>query len=170
MLTIIIAIAIVFVFVLIIAWLTDSPFIHTIATGICFVVVLVGCTIGVVVPVNGFNEWKLTQETELVTLSNSLASGGVGMIYVSLSADNAYTYRYEIDSEFGTEMGKTCKTQTLVGKDVEEVEDPNCEKAVVRVYQREGKRTIWTFALGTEETKYIFYVPEGTISKEVTLK
>ena len=92
MLTIIIAIAIVFVFVLIIAWLTDSPFIHTIATGICFVVVLVGCTIGVVVPVNGFNEWKLTQETELVTLSNSLASGGVGMIYVSLSADNAYTY------------------------------------------------------------------------------
>ena len=109
MLTIIIAIAIVFVFVLIIAWLTDSPFIHTIATGICFVVVLVGCTIGVVVPVNGFNEWKLTQETELVTLSNSLASGGVGMIYVSLSADNAYTYRYEIDSEFGTEMGKTYK-------------------------------------------------------------
>lgn len=92
------------------------------------------------------------------------------MIYVSLSADNAYTYRYEIDSEFGTEMGKTYKTQTLVGKDVEEVEDPNCEKAVVRVYQREGKRTIWTFALGMEETKYIFYVPEGTISKEVKLK
>lgn len=46
MLTIIIAIAIVFVFVLIIAWLTDSPFIRTIATGICFVVVLIGCTIG----------------------------------------------------------------------------------------------------------------------------
>lgn len=41
---------------------------------------------------------------------------------------------------------------------------------IVRVYQREGKRTIWTFALGTEETKYIFYVPEGTISKEVKLK
>ena len=162
MLTIIIAIAIVFV--------TDSPFIRTIATGICFVVVLIGCTIGVIVPISGFNEWKLTQETELVTLSNSLASGGVGIIYVSLSADNAYTYRYEIDSEFGTETGKTYKTQTLVGKDVEEVEDPNCEKAVVRVYQREGKRTIWTFALGTEETKYIFYVPEGTISKEVKLK
>lgn len=170
MLTIIIAIAVVFVFILIIAWLTDSPFIRTIATGICFVVVLVGCTIGVISPVSGFNEWKLTQETELVTLSNGLASGGVGMIYVSLSADNAYTYRYEIDSEFGTETGKTYKTQTLVGKDVEEVEDPNCEKAVVRMYQREGKRTIWTFALGTEETKYIFYVPEGTISKEVKLK
>lgn len=82
MLTIIIAIAIVFVFVLIIVWLTDSPFIRTIATGICFVVVLIGCTIGVIVPISGFNEWKLTQETELVTLSNSLASGGVGIIYV----------------------------------------------------------------------------------------
>ena len=170
MLTIIIAIAIVVVFVLIIAWVTDSPFIRTIATGFCFVVVLIGCTIGVIVPISGFYEWKLTQETELVTLSNSLASGGVGIIYVSLSADNAYTYRYEIDSEFGTETGKTYKTQTLIGKDVEEVENPNCEKAVVRVYQREGKRTIWTFALGTEETKYIFYVPEGTISKEVKLK
>lgn len=77
MLTIIITIAIVFVFILIIAWLADSPFIHMIATEICFVVVLVGCTIGIVVPVSGFNEWKLTQETELVTLSNSLASGGV---------------------------------------------------------------------------------------------
>lgn len=129
-----------------------------------------GFVLGLAVPVSGYKEWRLTEETELVTLSNSLTSGGVGMIYVSLSADNAYTYRYEIDSEFGTEMGKTYKTQTLIGKDVEEVEDPNCEKAVVRVYQREGKRTIWTFALGTEETKYIFYVPEGTISKEVKLK
>ena len=95
---------------------------------------------------------------------------GTGLVYVSLSADNAYTYRYEIDSEFGTETGKTYKTQTLVGEDVEEVEDPNCKQAVVRVYQREGKKSIWTFAFWTKETKYIFYVPEGTISKEVKLK
>ncbi len=129
-----------------------------------------GFVLGLAVPVSGYKEWRLTEETELVTLSNGLASGGTGLVYVSLSADNAYTYRYEIDSEFGTETGKTYKTQTLVGEDVEEVEDPNCKQAVVRVYQREGKKSIWTFAFWTKETKYIFYVPEGTISKEVKLK
>lgn len=138
---------------------------------ICSAIIVLGIAIGVVIPVNGYTEWELTEETELVTLSNDLASGGTGGIfYVSLSADNAYTYRYEIDSEFSTETGKTYKTKTLVGEDVEEVEDPDCEKAVVRVYEREGKKTLWTLALGTKETKYVFYVPEGTISKEVKLK
>lgn len=149
----------------------DHDILEKSAPFICSVIIVFGVAIGLVIPVNGYTEWKLTEETELVTLSNGLASGGSGNIcYVSLSADNAYTYRYEIDSEFGTETGKTYKTQTLVGEDVEEVEDPDCEKAVVRVYEREGKMTLWTLASGTKETKYVFYVPEGTISKEVKLK
>ena len=121
-------------------------------------------------PISGYQEWELVKELELVTLSNDLSSGGTGAIYVSLSANNAYTYRYEIDSEFGTQTSKEYQTNTLSSKNVVEVEDPNCETAVIREYYREGKRSIWTFATFAEETKYVFYVPEGTISKEIKLK
>lgn len=118
--------------------------------------------------ISGYEEWELMEETELISLSKDVASGGTGFVYVSLSADNVYTYRYEINSEFGTETSKEYKTTTLTDKDVEEIEDPNCEVPVIRVYQRDAKRTIWTLGWATE-TKYVFYVPEGTISKEVKL-
>jgi len=54
------------------------------------------------------------------------------------------------------------------GKNVEEVEDPNCEVPVIRVYRKVAKATIWTYGLYSK-TKYVFYVPEGTIYKEVNL-
>lgn len=119
--------------------------------------------------ISGFTEWQLIQETELISLSNDLASGGTGCVYVSLSADNAYTYRYEINSEFGTETSKEYKTATLVGADVEEIEDTNCNTPIVMVYKREGKMSFWTFGWLNTQIKYVFYVPEGTISKEVKL-
>jgi len=137
--------------------------------GLVFVVLILGgIAIGVLSPISGYNEWEVVQETELISLSNDMASGGTGIVYVSLSADNVYSYRYEINSEFGTETSREYKTATLTGKDVEEVEDPNCEVPVIRVYKRDAKRTIWTFGL-YGETKYVFYVPEGTISKEIKL-
>lgn len=131
--------------------------------------VLISVICGVFIPLSGYTDWKMVQETELVSLSNNTASGGVGLVYVSLSADNAYTYRYEIDSEFGTETSKEYQTATVLGQNVQEVEDPDCETPVIRVYTRKGKMSVWTFALMHEETKYVFYVPEGTISKEVKL-
>lgn len=137
---------------------------------IAAIVGVLGIGAGLCAPLSGYTEWELIQETELVSLTNNPASGGVGKLtYVSLSADNAYTYRYEIDSEFGTETSREYDTNTLVNKDVEEIEDYNCKKPVIREYQKKGKRTIWTFAFDTTITKYIFYVPEGTISKEVKL-
>lgn len=53
--------------------------------------------------------------------------------------------------------------------EIEEIKDGNNEAFIVREYQRKGKVSIWTFAFDTKETKYIFYVPEGTISKDVNL-
>ena len=52
---------------------------------------------------------------------------------------------------------------------VEEIEDPNCTTPVIREYSQKAKRSIWTFALGQTNYKYNFYVPEGTISKDVKL-
>ena len=169
MLTIVLGIVAGFAIGIGIAILFDSDGAAHICATIVVVAILISCYAGLLVPLSGYTDWELAQETELVSLSNSTVSGGVGLVYVSLSASNSYTYRYEIDSEFGTEASKVYKTVTLVGEDVEEVETSECETPVVRVYTRTGKMSIWALALGSEQTKYVFYVPEGTILKEVKL-
>jgi len=115
-----------------------------------------------------FGEWELINETELIALSNNTVTEGGGFVYVAVSGENVYTYRYEISSEFGTDTSIEYETDTISG-DVIESEDPNCEKPVLLEYERKAKITIWTFGLGQSETKYVFYVPEGTIQKEVKL-
>lgn len=126
-----------------------------------------GIMIGIFVPTK-YGDWELVEQTELVSLSNSTVTEGGGLIYVSVSGENTYTYRYEISSEFGTETSTEYKVDT-VSKNVIESEDENCEVPVLRKYVRKGKITIWTFGLSSE-TKYVFYVPKGTIQKEVKLK
>ena len=118
------------------------------------------------------NEWELYNETPLVTLYNSTASKGYGgLFYVSVSADNVYTYRYEIDSEFGSKKSKSYIVATLNSNDklVIETEDPECTKPVLQHYIRTNKKSIWTFGLERNDI-YDFHVPEGSIIKDVTLK
>ena len=135
------------------------------------IVILVAFGIGIFYPVKGYTDWELVNETKLVTLSNSVSSQGSGtMLYVSISADNVYSYRYEIDSEFKAEGAKSYKVDTISGSDIEEIEDANCTEAKLQEYHRKGKLSIWSFALLGYETKYVFLVPEGTISREIALK
>lgn len=129
--------------------------------------ILIGIFVGIFVPVK-YGEWELVNETELVSLSNSTVTEGGGVIYVSMSAENTYTYRYKISSEFGTETSTEYEVDTISGNVIES-EDKNCEVPVLKEYVRKGKMTIWTFGLGREE-KYVFYVPENTIAKDVKLK
>ena len=148
---------------------TNSQNPLTFCSLIALFVAIGAVVLGLSYPVSGYSEWELVSETELITLSNGMASGGTGFIYVSLSAENAYTYRYEVDSEFGTETSKEYQTATLSGGNVTEIEDPNCKIPVIRIYQRDAKRSIWTFGWFNTQYKYVFYVPEGTIYKEVKL-
>ena len=164
MLSIILGIVLGIIFLFVLARLNADA---NVATIICVLIILGGIGVGLS-PISGYKEWELKQETELISLSNDIAYGGTGLVYVSLSADNVYTYRYEINSEFGTETSREYKTATLTGNGVEEIEDPNCEVPVIRVYKRDAQKTIWTFGLASE-AKYVFYVPEGSISKEVKL-
>lgn len=166
MLAIVIGIAVAGVLVLL-ACISKDVGIAMPLTMLAAVSVLAGILIGIIVPVE-YKEWELVQETELVSLSNSVATTGGGFIYVSVSGENVYTYRHEIQSEFGTETSTEYKVDT-VSENVIESEDENCEGPVLRKYVRKGKMTIWTFGLGSE-TKYVFYVPKGTIQKEVNLK
>ena len=169
MLSIIIGIVIIIVLIF---FGTEWIDINSIVFSVIFTdVVIVAGVIGLFYPIKGYTDWQLVKETELVTLSNSVASQGSGrMFYVSISADNVYSYRYEIESEFKTEGSKSYKVDTVSGDNVEEIEEANSSKAILQEYHRKGKMSIWSFAFLSDETRYVFRVPKGTISREVALK
>ena len=73
-----------------------------------------------------------------------------------------------VENTFGSSTAREYQLQTISSENVREVEDPNCEVALLRHYQRTAKKSIWTFGLYTEDM-YVFYVPEGTISKSIGL-
>lgn len=131
-------------------------------------VILVVAIIVAFCPVNGYeDEATLVREIELVALSNDVSSEGRGLLFVSVSANNVYSYKYEVDNPYGSD-GKSFETKT-VSENVIETESSQCQKAVLRVYEREAKTNIWTFCW-VKQVEYEFYVPEGTIDREVTLK
>lgn len=170
MLTIVLGILIVLLIVFLFAYFTNmsSFLVATIAMwsimGILY--------LGLFCPLSGYNDWRLVEETPLVSLSNSTATEGKGnLIYVSISAENVYSYRYKIESEIKTENAKTYKVDTKSEADgkITETEDIDCKLPSLRHYTRTYKKSIWTFGLG-HDNLYDFYVPEGTICKDVKLK
>ncbi len=117
-----------------------------------------------------FGESELVRQTELVSLSNSTVSSG--NVFVSISGEEIYTYRHRIDTEFGTETSTEYVTSSISHDDgnIIESEDINCKTPVLLEYMTKSKVTIWTFGFGVALTDYVFYVPEGTIQKDVQLK
>ena len=118
----------------------------------------------------GYKEPVLVDEIELVSLNNTVSSeGGGNMFYVSVSANNVYTYRYEVKDKYNL-GGKSYEMATL-SDNVTEVESKECKKPVLKVYEKKPKRSWITFAFGSSsKVEYVFYVPEGTIKKQVVLK
>lgn len=167
MLIIVIGIAIVFV-LLLIASLFDNN--STVVANIGTVIVLAALVLGLFLP-TGYKDEELVEEIELVSLSNSTSAEGEGIIYVSITGENSYSYRYEVDSKYGTTTSKEYVVETISKKNgnIVEVEDPNCEKAVIQRFVKKSKITIWSFGFGGSETTYVIYVPEGSISKEISL-
>lgn len=129
------------------------------------IIVFIGGLIGGIFIPTEYEEWEVYNTTEIVTLSNSTVTEGGGFLYVSVSGENVYTYRYEIDS---TATITDYKTDTISGNVVER-EDINCKVPELIEERRKGKVTIWSFGL-IPDTRYVFHVPYGTISHEVKLK
>lgn len=128
--------------------------------------ILVGIGLGM------FLQTKLTEniliyETEIVSLKNSVSSERSN-IFVSVSAENIYSYRYEVETDIGTGTSTEYKLETISGNVIES-EDPNCKVPVYRKYKQKAKVTWWSFGLGYEKITHVFYVPEGTISRNVNL-
>ena len=134
------------------------------------IIMFVAIFVSIFHPFDGYTDWELVEETELVTLSDTSVSGDIGPIYLSLSG-NTYTYRYEeVDSTFevNSKFGTKSTTSHISAYDVTVIEDPECQKPVLMEYGRTAKETLWNFSFCCESS-YVFYVPEGTISKEIKL-
>lgn len=119
-----------------------------------------------------YKEEELVEEIRLVSLQNSISESGNGIFYVSISAENVYSYRYKVSSEFGTETSTEYKLKKLSKSDgdILESEDPNCKEPVLIVYKAKHKVSLWTLGvLGPNKYTYVFYVPEGTIQKDAKL-
>lgn len=131
------------------------------------VILVFSVFIALFVPVAGFNEPELVEEIELVSLNNSVVSEGRGgLFYVSVTAENVYSYRVEVPNTSEKE-GKMYELKTVKGN-VKELETDTA-KAVLRVYKAKPKRWLWTFAIGASETSYVFVVPYGSITHEIAL-
>jgi len=170
MLTIILGILIAFLIIVIGARITNNNSdIITLSTTLCTLIIVVSIAVGLFLPLSGYTNWEPLSRKDLISLSNSTVGGSEGFIYVSVSSSNIYTYRYQVNSEFGTDTSKDFVTETVDGECVIEVEDESIDTAYLQIYTRKAQKSIWTFGFFVEQYKYVFYVPPGSISKDVNL-
>ena len=145
----------------------------TICTAIAIlaiVCVIGGVVAGIIEPVSGYGEPQMVSTTELVSLRDDTVSEGTGrLFYVSISGTNSYTYYVEVDSNYASNSQKAYKSKTISGSNITIVEDDSYTEAKLVTYVRYGKKSFWTFAAGAKEYEYVFYVPTGTIARDVSL-
>ena len=133
--------------------------------------VIAGFYVGIVKPVSGYGEAEVVSTTELLSLRDDTVSEGTGrLFYVSISGTNSYTYYVEVDSEYASNSQKAYKSKTISSSNVTIVEDDSYTDAKLVTYVRYGKKSFWTFAAGAKQYEYVFYVPKGTIARDVTLR
>ena len=116
-------------------------------TGI--LIIIVGIGIGLFCPISGYDDFKEKGTLELTLFrSNDILNSEY--VYAEVS-DKKATY-----SSNGTE-------QKTVSGCVVTIEQARCEKPTLIIEEGKGRMSIWTFALFNSETKYVFYIPKGSI-------
>jgi len=150
----------IFILALIFDFLTGG--IRDIIFGIILLAVLFGM-MGIIVPTE-FSEPELYSTIDLVSLSDETVSSGRGMIYVSISGANSYTYYVEVESPYGDSTSKSYKSNTISGNNITVVESDEFMDAKLAVYKSIPKKDFWSFrCFERPKYEYVFYVPKGTI-------
>ncbi len=133
-------------------------------------VLITAISIGLLVPTGGTLPFEEAKIQNLHSLKNELTIKGNGSpLYVNISTNNTYLFYAETDSEFANENSKAYVSRSLAGNNVTVVEEDNCEQPRLVEYYRDNVPTFWTYGINARETKYVFYVPVGTIAHDLTL-
>lgn len=112
------------------------------------------------IPSGDYCEWKTSSDIiQLTQLTDEINTN-----YVKKS-ETAITFRYISVSEFGTEkiLAKIKKNDNIFFEIVEIDEN---SQPYMTISEREGKSSFLTFNKQPTQTKYIFYVPAGTVIYE----
>lgn len=148
----------------------ENEIIGSLVLVVAFICVIAGFYVGIAVPVSGYADPQILDTTELVSLRDGTISEGTGgLFYVSISGTNSYTYYVEVDSAYASNSQKAYKSNTLYGSNITIVEDSSFTDAKLVTYVMYGKKTFWTFSAGAKEYEFVFYVPEGTVSRDISL-
>lgn len=126
----------------------------------CFVLILsTFIWFGMYSDVSGYEEPEKVSTTEIVSVRDEVISEGI----------NSYTYYVEVDSPYASNSQKAYESKTISKNKVTIVEDDSYTEAKLVTYLRHGKKSLWTFAIRTETYEYVFYVPTGTITQDVSV-
>ena len=124
---------------------------------------------GLFCPTGKYKSVEVVNTTQLVALSDQTISEGKGRLFVTIHANNAYTYYTEVESEFAGDNDKAYVSRTISRGNITVVEEENCQEPRLVVYSQEAKGTFWSFGIGVSRDNYVFYVPEGTIAHDFSL-
>ena len=106
--------------------------------------------------ISGYEEPTLQKEFELKAIYDPNT-------YIIEDSDGSVTCKHIITSEH-PEAIESYGKYTYNGN-VEIVVTEKGSKPVMKEYLEKARKTIWTFALDCNKTKYVFYVPEETIER-----
>lgn len=131
---------------------------------------IIGVAIGIFDVHGGYTNPEIISTVELVSLRDDVTSNSnSGLIYVTVSGTNTYTYYVEVDSEYASSDQKSYKSYTISSDNVTIVEDKKSNVAKLVTYEKHGKSDFWSFAVYSTVDEYVFYVPEGTIVQNISL-
>ena len=125
--------------------------------------------VGLFSPISGYTEWQLVDEKELVSFSSQDETEENTFV---IRNQDSYLYRIENESSIDNVSLNSYSTVNLYPNGMEvfridEIEDAECTKPVVKTYERKGKMSLFTFAIGAKQKYYAFIVPKNTIEYEL---
>ncbi len=135
-----------------------------IVAGIVGVVVIISLFIGMCAPVSGYTNWESAEQIELVWINNETAAESKDYVSIIVSTTQV-TYKYKIEYGFESDFGADYITDIVEASKADTIESSDIVSPYLKIFKREGNMSIWTFAFGSSEEKYVFFVPEGTIKR-----
>ncbi len=122
--------------------------------GLCwlFITVFLVCC-GLFYPIHGYHEPIFQNAYELVPITYDISSNLE--IYAIVDSDGSVTCKH-----MNKEDKNFAKNYTYEG-DLQLKFEHEDEKPVLEIYLLKPKKSIFTFAISTQKTKYVFKVPES---------
>lgn len=115
--------------------------------GITECIIGISIIIGLFGSISGYKDKIFFEEIELISLEQE---------------GNKFTYTYEETPIISSDEQHIVEyiTETIIGNKVKIIEDPLCNKPVLKIYLKNANKSKWTFAILGVEKEYIFYIPQ----------